>query len=271
MKRMMQGGLAPEDLPELIPQALELIRNRGLDVSPLRAWVHEIMDVKKIHESDVDFYLSTVSLSDRKSLEVHVNELPEDEICDMLLASAYHPSFRLEKLGGKLYADGGFVDNLPLHALVENGYRDIIAVRIPSMGVERRFKMPEDANVTTIRTWADLGHVLNFDSAQARRDMEIGYLDARRVLYGLYGRRYYFERTMSEREALAWILDRYGGTADSLRAYLEEELPRTAERLDAEDCDYYELMLLLAEKEAEKQGLEPLRVYADRELLDALE
>ena len=30
-------------------------------------------------------------------------------------------------------------------------------------------------------------------------------------------------------------------------------------------------MLLLAEKEAEKQGLEPLRVYADRELLDALE
>ena len=202
---------------------------------------------------------------------MHVNELPTDQICDMLLASAYHPSFRLEKLGGKYYADGGFVDSLPIHPLIEAGYRDIIAVRIPSMGVERRFKMPEDANVTTIRTWADLGHVLNFDAEQARRDMEIGYLDARRVLYGLHGHCYYFERTMSEREALAWILDRYGGTADSLRAYLEEELPRTAERLDAEDCDYYELMLLLAEKEAEKQGLDPLRVYADRELLDALE
>ena len=94
------------------------------------------MDAHKIKTSDVDFYVSTVSLTDRKGLEVHVNELPENEICDMLLASAYHPSFRLEKLGGKFYADGGFVDTLPLHALVEAGYKDIIAVRIPGLGVE---------------------------------------------------------------------------------------------------------------------------------------
>lgn len=271
VKKFMEGELELGDWQGIIAHAVDVIRNRGLDVAPLRAWVREIIDEQRVKSSDVDFYVCTVSLTDRKALEVHVNELPADQICDMLLASAYHPSFRLEKLGGKYYADGGFVDSLPIHPLIEAGYRDIIAVRIPSMGVERRFKMPEDANVTTIRTWADLGHVLNFDAAQARRDMEIGYLDARRVLYGLHGRRYYFERTMSEREALAWILDRYGGTAESLRAYLEQELPRAAERLDAEECDYYELMLLLAEKEAEKQGLEPLRVYADRELLDALE
>ena len=271
MKKLMSGELEPEDWQSLLPQALDLIRNRGLDVAPLRAWVREVVDPKKIRESDVQLYISTVSLSDRKGLEVHVNELPEEEICDMLLASAYHPSFRLERLGGKYYADGGFVDNLPLHALVEAGHRDIIAVRIPSLGVERRFKMPEDVNVTTIRTWADLGKVLNFDAEQARRDMEIGYLDARRVLCGLYGRRYYFERTMSEREALAWILDRWGGTAETLRDYLERELPQTARKLEAAEEDYYELMLCLAEQEAEKQGLEPLRVYADRELLEALE
>lgn len=270
-KKLMDGELDFEDWQLFIPQALELIRNRGLDVSPLRAWVREIIDAKRVKASDVDFYICTVSLTDRKVLEVHVKELPEEEICDMLLASAYHPSFRLEKLGGKYYADGGFADNLPIHALVEAGYRDIIAVHIPAMGVERRFKLPEDVRITDIRTWAELGHVLNFDAEQARRDMEIGYLDAKRVLYGLHGRRYYFERTMSEREALDWILDRLSGTADSLRAFLEEELPSTAERLDAADCDYYELMLLLAEKEAEKQGIDPLRVYKDRELLEKLE
>ncbi len=270
MKRLMQGGLAPEDLPELIPQALELIRNRGLDVAPLRAWVHEIMDVKKIHESDVDLFISTVSLSDRRSMEIHVNELEEDEICDMLLASAYHPSFRLEKLGGKFYADGGFFDNLPIHALVEHGCRDIIAVRIPGMGVERRFKLPEDVNITTICSCSDLGQVLNFDAGQARRDMRIGYFDAKRVLYGLHGRRYYTDRTMSEREALEWLLDRYGGSAETLRAVLERELPRMAKRLDAVEADYYELMLLLSEEEAEEKGIENLRIYTDRELLEAL-
>ncbi len=271
MKKVMDGEIEPEDWQTLISQAFDLIRNRGLDVAPLRAWVREIIDPARIKASDVDFYICTVSLSDRKALEVHVNELQEDEICDMLLASAYHPSFRLERLGGKLYTDGGFADNLPLHPLVEAGYKDIIAVHIPGMGVERRFKMPEDVSVTNIETRADLGHVLNFDAAQAGRDMEIGRLEAQRVLYGLHGRLYYVERTMSEREALDWILDRFGGMAETLRVCVERELPDMARRLDAEDCDYYDLMLLLAEEEAQRQHVETLRVYTDRELLQTLE
>ena len=76
---------------------------------------------------------------------------------------------------------------------------------------------------------------------------------------------------MSEREALNWILDHYGGTAKSLREYLEWELPHTAEHMGAEHEDYYTLMLLLAEKEAERRGVETLRIYTDRELLAAIE
>ena len=270
VKKIMEGELEFGDWQNLLSQAVDVIRNRGLDVSPLRAWVHEVVDPERIRNSDVQLFISTVSLTDRKALELHVNELPADQICDMLLASAYHPSFRLEKLGGKYYADGGFVDAIPIHALVEAGYRDIIAVRLPSLGVERHFKMPEDVSLTTVRTWADLGHVLNFTAEQARRDLQIGYLDAKRTIFGLCGHRYYCERSMSEREALNWILDRYGGTAESLREYLERELPLAAERMGAEHEDYYTLMLLLAEKEAQERGVESLRIYTDRELLAAI-
>ena len=271
MKKLMDGGFDPENWQNLISGALELIRGRGLDVAPLRAWVREVVDARRIKASDVDFYICTLSLSDRRALEVHVNELPEDQICDMLLASAYHPSFRLERLGGKYYVDGSLVDNLPLHPLVEAGYRDIIAVRIHGTGVERRFKMPEDVRVTTIEARSDLGRTLNFDAEQARRNMELGYLDAKRVLYGLYGRLSCVERTMSERESLEWLLDRFGGAAESLRACLERELPAAAKRLGAEDGGYYELMLLLAEEEAQKQGVDLRRVLSDRELLQTLE
>lgn len=270
-KKLIDGRLEADDLQGLLPQAIDVIRKRGLDVSPLRAWVREIVDAQKLKSSGVDLYVSTVSLTDRKGLEVHVNELPDDQICDMLLASAYHPSFRLEKLGGKFYADGGFVDSLPLHALVENGYKDIIAVRIPSIGVERRFKIPDDVHITTIRTYADLGHVLNFTSEQAKRDMAIGYLDARRVLYGLHGRLYYVERTLTEREALEWLLAHMGSFAGSLRDYLEKELPRTARQLDAADMDYYGLMLAFAEQRAEKRGLPKQKVYVDKDLLKLIE
>ena len=271
VKRLMSGELGEVNFHELFSNALEIVRNRGLDVAPLRAWVRDVVDVKRVKESDVQLYISTVSLTDRKGLEIHVNDLPEDEICDMLLASAYHPSFRLEKLGGKFYADGGFVDTLPLHALVEAGYKDIIAVRIPGLGVERRFKIPDDVNITFIQTWSDLGHVLNFDAEQARRDIEIGYLDGKRTLYGLAGRRYYLERSMTEREALDWSLDNGAEQAPSLRDLLEEELPRHAKKLDLEDWDYYDLMTGLLEERAEQRGIDPLVIRTDRELIELAE
>ena len=269
LSRAFNGDIGLDDVQRLIPEALEIIKNRGLDVAPLRAWVREVVDAKAIKESDVELYIATVSITDRKALEVKVNDLPEDQICDMLLASAYHPTFKLEKLGGKFYTDGGFVDTLPLHALVTNGYKDIIAVRIPGIGHNRRFKMPDDVNVTYIATNADLGGVLNFDAEQSRRDMAIGYLDAKRVLYGLYGKHYYIERSMTDREALNMLLDSLE-TGENLRQFCERDLQRVARHLDAEG-DYYELLIAVLEDAAEKQDIDNMRIYKDTELVAKLE
>lgn len=269
LSRAFNGDIGLDDVQRLIPEALEIIKNRGLDVAPLRAWVREVVDAKAIKESDVELYIATVSITDRKALEVKVNDLPEDQICDMLLASAYHPTFKLEKLGGKFYTDGGFVDTLPLHALVTNGYKDILAVRIPGIGHNRRFKMPDDVNVTYIATNADLGGVLNFDAEQSRRDMAIGYLDAKRVLYGLYGKHYYIERSMTDREALNMLLDSLE-TGMNLRQFCERDLPRVARHLDAEG-DYYELLIAVLEDAAAKQDIDNMRIYKDTELVAKLE
>lgn len=269
LSRAFNGDIGIDDVQRLIPEALEIIKNRGLDVAPLRAWVREVVDAKAIKESDVELYIATVSITDRKALEVKVNDLPEDQICDMLLASAYHPTFKLEKLGGKFYTDGGFVDTLPLHALVTNGYKDIIAVRIPGIGHNRRFKMPDDVNITYIATNADLGGVLNFDAEQSRRDMAIGYLDAKRVLYGLYGKHYYIERSMTDREALNMLLDSLE-TGVNLRQFCERDLPRVARHLDAEG-DYYELLIAVLEDAAAKQDIDNMRIYKDTELVAKLE
>ena len=269
LSHAFNGDIGLDDVQRLIPEALEIIKNRWLDVAPLRAWVREVVDAKAIKESDVELYIATVSITDRKALEVKVNDLPEDQICDMLLASAYHPTFKLEKLGGKFYTDGGFVDTLPLHALVTNGYKDIIAVRIPGIGHNRRFRMPDDVNITYIATNADLGGVLNFDAEQSRRDIAIGYLDAKRVLYGLYGKHYYIERSMTDREALNMLLDSLE-TGENLRQFCERDLPRVARHLDAEG-DYYELLIAVLEDAAAKQDIDNMRIYKDTELVAKLE
>ncbi|MGI5977200.1 MAG: patatin-like phospholipase family protein [Candidatus Limivicinus sp.] len=268
MLRLIGGNIEFSDIDELIPHAIDVLRNRGLDIAPLRAWISELADVDRIKHSGVEFYVSTVCLSDRRGIEVHINSLPDDQVHDMLLASAYHPSFRLEKLGDKYYADGSFFDTLPIHSLVEAGYRDIIAVRLPGIGIERHFKVPEGVNISYVETHFDLGAALYFDSEQSKRNMEIGYYDAKRLLYGLYGRHYYIERSLSEREALDVILDSLEDENIPLRRQLEKELPRRAKELDGEDWDYYELMTALLEKKAEEKGIENMRIITDTELID---
>ena len=198
MRRLMNRDIPLSELKSTLRSVADIVRNRGFDVTPLRNWVAEVVDADKICHSDMDFFIVTYSLSDHQELELKASDLDKDELCDMLLASAYLPAFRLEKLGGKYYADGGVQDVVPIHALVENGCKDIIALRIFGFGIEKRFRIPDDVHVTTIGPTVDLGNILNFDAEQSRQNMRLGYFDAQRVLYGLYGSTYYIDRTMSE-------------------------------------------------------------------------
>jgi NTE family protein len=119
------------------------VKSRGFDVTPLRQLINESVDEEAIRKSDVDFYIITYSLSNLRSLELRASELEDGQLFDMLLASSYLPVFKNEKLGGKRYADGGVTDAVPIHALVTNGYKDIIVVRLYGFGLKDVLKCPE--------------------------------------------------------------------------------------------------------------------------------
>ena len=247
----------------------DVVRNRGFDVTPLRNWMAEVVDEEKIRNSDIDFFIVTYSLTDRQDLELKASELEPGELYDMLLASAYLPAFRLEKLGGKYYADGGVQDVVPIHALVENGCKDIIALRIFGFGIEKHFKLPDDVNVTTIGPTVDLGNILNFDAEQSRQNLRLGYFDAHRVLYGLYGQTYYIDRTLTEDEARAHLIE-YVGTGDhDLRELHEKVLPRLARSLDCKG-DYYDLLIAAMEHDAVEFGIPQFEIMTDAALFDTL-
>lgn len=247
MRRLMNRDIPLSELKSTLRSVADIVRNRGFDVTPLRNWVTEVVDADKICHSDMDFFIVTYSLSDHQELELKASDLDEDELCDMLLASAYLPAFRLEKLGGKYYADGGVQDVVPIHALVENGCKDIIALRIFGFGIEKRFRIPDDVHVTTIGPTVDLGNILNFDAEQSRKNMRLGYFDAQRVLYGLYGSTYYIDRTMSEDAARQQLLEYLGTDDGSLRTFHEKTLPQIAKALKC-DGDYYDLLIAVLEQ-----------------------
>ena len=124
-------------------------------------------------------------------------------------------------------------------------------------------------HVTTIGPTVDLGNILNFDAEQSRQNMRLGYFDAQRVLYGLYGSSYYIDRTMSEDTARQQLLEYLGQDEGSLRTFHEKTLPQIAKALKC-DGDYYDLLIAVLEHDAKELGIESERIMTDMELLQAI-
>lgn len=244
-----------------------IISDRGLDVEPLRNMLAERVDEEKIRSSGVEFFITTVSVTDKKELEIDVKDLAEGEIKDMIMASAYHPAFKQAPIGGKTYADGGFYDSVPISALVTRGYKNLIVLRLNSIGIERKVKIPEDVTVTTIAPYADLGSILNFSSEQSAVNMALGYYDTQRVLYGLYGHDYYIDRTMTEEEAYELLVKLLRPKSTTLRQLNEEIIPKFAKRMACEG-DYYTLFICTMERLAQSCSVTPFRIRTDREFYE---
>lgn len=254
---------------------------------PCSSLIEEVVDEEKIRNSEKELYVVTYSLSDRKPMVVNVKEVPDGEIADMLMASAYLIGFRREKLGGKYYMDGGGVNNVPIDVLIEKGYKDILVFRIYGYGVdtERRLKVPDDVHLYHVAPRQDLGGLLEFDRRRARKNMVLGYFDAKRMLYGLEGRVfyldapeseiYYFNRLLAEApELLADIWTQLSETElftaqmASCRRYTEEWFPKLAKALHLkEDWDYRELYLSLLEHLARQYKISRFKIYTPQELL----
>lgn len=283
MERLRKLEIRSFDFAELAAEVKKVVAGRGLDIGPLKQLIADTINEEKIRKSTCDFYATTFSLTDRKEINFDVKVAPEGTMKDMLLASAYFPGFKNEKLGGKTYMDGGSVNNVPVNVLTERGYKDIIVIRIYGIGVdkEKRFAPPLDVTIHRIAPRKNLGGILEFDSARAKRNMLLGYYDAGRLLYDLVGRKYYFymprseayyfDKMMSELSLFARYLLPGKEPKELLgyRAYTEGIFPALAKkmRLPAQwnYRDFYGVVLEIC---ARKLELEVFHIYTVEEIME---
>lgn len=280
MKALKNKDFKSLNLPELINGGLQVVKDGGFDIAPLKNLIAEVVeDEEKIRSSQRELYAVTYSVSDRKELAVDIRAQEPGTIKDMLLASAYFMAFKNEKLGGKRYMDGGGFNNVPINVLLDHGYKDIIVIRIYGWGFdkERVVKIPDDVTVSHIAPRQDLGGILEFDKKLARRNMTMGYFDAKRFLYGLSGRvyyldapntePYYFDKMMSEMELLKYyikdvVTEEGMETLTGYRTFTEKVFPRLAEELKLkEGWDYKELYLGLLEDLAKRLKIRRFKIY----------
>ncbi|MCU6734259.1 patatin-like phospholipase family protein [Diplocloster agilis] len=282
---MSQIFMGTADPIETMKEMMRLLKDGGADITPLRKLIEENVDEEYIRKSPVAFYLLTFSISELKELDLGIDEIPPGMLNDLLIASAYLPVFKTERLHGKVYMDGGMFNNVPLPSLVNRDYKDIIMIRIFGPGREKKVKIPEDTTVYSIEPRVHLGNILDFDHRKSVRNMKIGYYDAKRLLYGLKGMIYYIEQTQEEcyylkqlvnlkPETLHFVSEAYKLDKDPAllhRNLFEVILPVVASELKlAKNWTYDELYLTMMEATAKLFRIQKYKIYTDTELLELI-
>ena len=289
MESVRNRDLKALNMSLLVSEAKKVLKDKGFDITPLRELIGSAIDEEKIRTGPRELYITTYSLSDRQLLTVDAKELPPGEIGDMLMASAYLPVFKTEKLGGKRYLDGGGFDNVPVGALLERGYEDIIIIRIYGLGFdsEKVTQIPEGTQVYHIAPRQNLGGILEFDKKLAAKNMRLGYFDAHRLLYGLEGRWYYLDADLSEEDCFGQLAGRWerlepllpaefseeskNREEDGLRYFTEYLFPALARQWTMkEDWNYRDLYRGILEYAARSRRISRFKIYTPQELLEKI-
>jgi NTE family protein len=286
MDKLVNHRFKELSLQEVREQGAKFLVGGGIDVTPLKQLLEDIVDERRIKESDIEFLLGTFNLNDRKEVEISAREVEEGCLKDYLLASSSFPVFKNEKLFGKTFLDGGLVNNVPIDMLVNRGYKNIIVVRIFGPGMEKKIKIPEDVNITYIAPKTHLCSVLEFDKKKAVRNINLGYYDTLRLLRPLDGIDYYFAVNLTERECLQALLNireeqinelllvnrMEAVSNDSIhRKYIESILPRLAQifKLD-KSWSYKNLYYTLLEYVMKQLRMKKYKTYTIQEAAEEI-
>ena len=102
------------DLSELHAFLRDVVRQGGMDVSPLEEIVERVLDEDALRASPIRLGLVTVEQRGLKARELALDDIPHGKVKDYLLASAAcFPALRAHIIDGVSYLDGGYRDNMP--------------------------------------------------------------------------------------------------------------------------------------------------------------
>lgn len=270
--KLMHKKIDKETLAYLSSKLKDIIDNRGLDTTKIREILDYILDEEKLRKSSMDFGMITVSVSDLKPLELYKEDIPEGKLTNYIMASANLPVFKSEPIEGKFYLDGGFYDNCPINLLARKGYEEIIAIRTFGIGIVRKVET-QNIKITNIVPSEDLGMILNFDNKLIQRNLIRGYYDAKRVIQGLRGRKYYIQPMAKDDESFMQLTALPQKTIleigelmglpkmDGRRMLFEKIIPHIAKMLGlSSGVDYQDITIALLEYMAEERKVEKYKI-----------
>ena len=247
------------------------IKSGGISTEKMKAFMKNYIDEESVRNSGKDFGLVTMMVNERKPLELMLEDIPQGQLLDYIMASASYPFFQRETIEEKMFLDGAFYDNCPYQLLVKKGYDEIIVVRTNARGVFRKVKDTEKIKVIAPRD--DLGQVLMFSTELSAVNIKLGYYDGLRYVKNLRGSAYYIE-PVDENEVNAGLMSipedmilKAGAMLNipempAKRMLFEKIIPLLSGYFNlGKDYDYVDFAVAVLERMAEQRDIERFKIY----------
>ena len=169
------------------------LKNGGMDIKKIESIIRKAINMKRFYKSDIDYGLITYNFSTKKPLVISKKDISKDKLVDYLMASATcYPAFQMKDIDGDKYIDGGFYDNLPINLAIELGATEAIIVDLRAPGLK---KLPKgNIKTTYIEPKNRISFFLDFNSKQAKINMNFGYNDTMKAFKRLDGDYFTFRK-----------------------------------------------------------------------------
>lgn len=151
--------------------------------------IHNGINFSLLKNSDVPCFATCLRCPSLKIERFKLNELDDDGIIKILLASSAIPVvFPNEEFEGHKYCDGGVPivgDNVPINPIYETGVEYIFVVHLSQDSIIDKDKYPNSTIIEIVPS-IDLGNALtgtlDFTPDGSAKRIEQGYADAKRIL-----------------------------------------------------------------------------------------
>ena len=253
------------DLSALHQFLRSVVKAGGMDVTPLEEIVERVLDEDALRASPIRFGLVTVEKRGLKPRELTLEDIPAGKVKDYLLASAAcFPALRAKQIDGVQFLDGGYRDNMPTALAQKMGAEELVCVDLEGVGITlpNRTGLP----TTLIRSYWELGDILHFEPATARRHIELGYHDTLRAFGRLRGCAYAVDSGAESSADAAAFHAAFEAVQKDMREKHPSTLTADAALLLAKLSD---AELAPLEAVAEDVGVDPAPYYTTRTLGEA--
>ena len=253
------------DLSALHQFLRRVVKAGGMDVTPLEEIVERVLDEDALRAAPIRFGIVTVEQRGLRPRELTLEDIPTGQVRDYLMATAAcFPALQARQIDGVKFLDGGYSDNMPTGLAKTMGAEELVCVDLEGVGITRpnRTGLP----TTLIRSYWELGDILHFEPATARRNIELGYHDTLRAFGRLRGCAYAVDSGAESSADAAAFHAAFEAVQKDMREKHPSTLTADAALLLAKLSD---AELAPLEAVAEDVGVDPAPYYTTRTLGEA--